>query len=152
MKISDTVFGIFLVVFGAFVLIYSRTLPSLPGYAYGSGFFPSFSAVFILAGGIALTVRGLRAHQPPIVLGEWTKSSRLVANICVIPLNLVFYIVASNTLGFVLTSFLMMSFTIWWLRRKVTSTLIVSGVGSLLIYLFFAKLMLVPLPAGLLGI
>lgn len=152
MKISDAVFGVCLVVMAVWILLYARTLPALPGYAYGSGFFPSFSALFILGGGIALTLRGLREHQPVLVLGEWTKSPRLIANICVIPLNLVFYMLASGRLGFMLTSFLMMSFTIWWLRRKVLSTLIVAAVGSVAIYAFFAKLMLVPLPSGILGI
>ncbi|MDR1514413.1 MAG: tripartite tricarboxylate transporter TctB family protein [Synergistaceae bacterium] len=152
MKISDAVFGVILVVFAAIILIYSRTLPTLPGYAYGSGFFPSFTAIFILCGGIALAIRGVRERQPLLVLGEWTKSLRLISNICVIPLSIVFYIALSDTLGFVLTSFLMMSGTIWWLRRKILSTVIVSGISSALIYIFFAKMMLVPLPTGFLGI
>lgn len=152
MKISDAVFGIILIVFSVFVLIYSRTLPTLPGYAYGSGFFPSFAAFFVLGGGSILLVRGIRAKQTAMVLGEWTKSRRLVLNLCLIPLNLVFYMAASETLGFVLTSFIMMFSTIWWLRRKVVSTFFVSSVSALLIYGFFAKLMFVPLSAGFLGI
>lgn len=152
MKISDAIFGVVLITFAVFVLIYSRTLPSLPGYAYGSGFFPSLTAIFVMGGGILLLIRGVVAKQPLLVLGEWTKSRKLVSNICLIPLNLFFYIVASDKLGFVPTAFLMMFFTIWWLEKKVVSTLIISAVSSVLIYAFFAKLMLVPLPAGIFGI
>ncbi|GHV47589.1 hypothetical protein FACS1894204_11140 [Synergistales bacterium] len=151
MKISDAVFGVCLMLFAGFILIYSRTLPSLPGYAYGSGFFPSFTAIFILGGGIALLVRGLRVRAPLIVMGEWTRSPRLVSNICLIPLNLVFYILASDYLGFVLTSFIMLSVTIWWLRKKILSTVIVSALSAIIIYAFFGRLMLVPLSPGILG-
>ncbi|MDL2297650.1 tripartite tricarboxylate transporter TctB family protein [Synergistaceae bacterium OttesenSCG-928-D05] len=152
MKISDAIFGIILIVFSVLVLIYSRTLPSLPGYAYGSGFFPSLTAIFILGGGILLLVRGVRAKQPLLVLGAWTKSPKLISNICLIPLNLVFYILVSDKLGFILTTFLMMTATIWWLRKKVASTIIVAAVSAVITYAFFAKLMLVPLPAGIFGI
>ncbi|MDR1730888.1 MAG: tripartite tricarboxylate transporter TctB family protein [Synergistaceae bacterium] len=152
MKISDTVFGIIIIIFSVLILIYSRTLPSLPGYAYGSGFFPAFTAVFMLGGGIVLLAGGLRSKAPLIVMGEWAKSPRLVANICLIPLNLVFYMLTVDTLGFVVTSFAMMTATIWWLRRKVFSTLLVSALTAIFIYLFFAKLMLVPLPEGLIGL
>ena len=151
MKISDTIFGIILTAFAVFVLAYSQSLPSLPGYAYGSGFFPSFSAVFILGGGILLLIRGIRDKKPWLVLGEWTKIPRLVANICIIPLSLVFYIFASEWLGFVLTSFLLMSVMIWWLRGKIVSAVVISAVTAILIYVFLAKLMLVPLPTGILG-
>ena len=46
----------------------------------------------------------------------------------------------------------MLTFTIWWLRRKLKSSLIVAVVSSILIYVFFSKIMLVPLPAGFLGL
>jgi putative tricarboxylic transport membrane protein len=106
----------------------------------------------MLGGGIVLLAGGLRSKAPLIVMGEWAKSPRLVANICLIPLNLVFYMLTVDTLGFVVTSFAMMTATIWWLRRKVFSTLLVSALTAIFIYLFFAKLMLVPLPEGLIGL
>jgi putative tricarboxylic transport membrane protein len=152
MKISDKIFGVALILFAVCILIYSRFLPSLPGYAYGSGFFPSFTAVFILGGGCALVWRGIGSKMPLIILGEWTKSPLLVANICIIPLSLVFYILVSDKLGFLLTAFIMMFTTIWWLRRKIVSTLLISCLSAIVIYVFFAKLMLVPLPMGVLGI
>ena len=152
MKISDKVFGAVLIVFSIAVLVHSRSLPVLPGYKYGAGFFPAFSAIFLLGSGLVLFFRNFRAKTALIKFGEWTKSPTLVANICVIPLNLVFYMMFANLLGFVLTASIMTTFTIWWLRRKFLSSLIVAASTAIVTYIFFAKIMLVPLPAGILGL
>lgn len=151
MKISDKIFGAILICFSVFVLIYSRSLPSLPGYKYGSGFFPSFTAIFLLCCGIILLVRGIRFKDKLLVLGEWTKSPRLVANICLIPLSIVFYMLVSDFLGFIPTVIIMTTFTIWWLRRKFISSLVITSICAVFAYVFFSKIMLVPLPAGILG-
>ncbi len=152
MKISDKIFGAVLICFSLFILVYARTLPTLPGQNYGAGFFPATAAIFILGCGIILLVRGIKKRDKLLVLGEWTKSPTLVANICLIPANLIFYMLASSALGFVLTVIIMLTFTIWWLRRKFKSSFIVAVTSAILIYVFFSKIMLVPLPAGFLGL
>ena len=152
MKISDKVFGAVLIVFSLAVLVHSRSLPVLPGYKYGAGFFPAFTAIFLLGSGLTLFFRNFRVKTALVQLGEWTRSRALVANICVIPLNLVFYMIFANLLGFVLTATVMTTFTIWWLRRKLLSSFVVAASTAVLTYVFFAKIMLVPLPAGILGL
>lgn len=152
MKISDKIFGSILICFSIFVLIYSRSLPTLPGYKYGAGFFPSVSAVFILGCGVILLVRGIRIKDRLIVFGEWTRSPTLVANICLIPGSIVFYMLVSDFLGFVPTVIVMTTFTIWWLRKKFVSSFIVTSISAVFIYVFFSKIMLVPLPTGFLGL
>ena len=152
MKISDKIFGAVLICFSLFVLVYARSLPTLPGQNYGSGFFPATAAIFTLGCGGILLVRGMKKKDKMLVLGEWTKSPVLVANICLIPANLIFYMLVSDVLGFMPTVIIMLTFTIWWLRRKLKSSFIVAVVSSILIYVFFSKIMLVPLPAGFLGL
>ena len=87
-----------------------------------------------------------------MVLGEWTKSPKLVSNICLIPGSLVFYMLVSNLLGFIVTVIVMLTFTIWWLRGHLLSAFVVSVASAVSVYAFFSKLMLVPLPAGIFGI
>jgi len=152
MKISDKVFGAVLIIFSLAVLVHSRSLPVLPGYKYGAGFFPAFASVFLLGSGLVLFFRNFKVKTAMVQLGEWTKSPVLVANICIIPLNLVFYMVFANLLGFVLTATTMTTFTIWWLRRKFLSSFLVAASTAVFTYVFFAKIMLVPLPAGILGL
>lgn len=151
MKFNDAVFGIFFLVFSSLVLLYSRSLPSLPGYAYGSGFFPAITGVALFICGLFLTARGIRSKEKILVFGDWVRSPKLISNIVLIPLNLVFYIIFANKLGFILTVIAMLTVTIWWLRGKLLSTATVSVCIALFAYLFFYKLMMVPLPVGVLG-
>ena len=139
MKISDKIFGAVLICFSLFVLVYARSLPTLPGQNYGSGFFPATAAIFTLGCGGILLVRGMKKKDKMLVLGEWTKSPVLVANICLIPANLIFYMLVSDILGFMPTVIIMLTFTIWWLRRKLKSSFIVAVVSSILITYFFQK-------------
>ncbi len=152
MRISDTIFGAVLMCLAAGVWTYSMTLPPLPGQSYGAGFFPAFTSLFIFGCGVSLLIRGLKEKGRLVVFGEWTKSPKLVSNICLIPANLVFYMVFSNLLGFILTVTVMVTFTIWWLRGNFMSSFVVSIATAVSAYVFFAKLMLVPLPAGIFGI
>lgn len=153
MKINDKIFGILLICLAVFVWMYSMTLPSLPGQKYGAGFFPAFTSIFIFGCGILLFIRGFKQEKGwLVVLGEWTKSPKLVSNICLIPGNLVFYMLVSNMLGFMLTVVVMLTFTIWWLRGHLLSAFVVAAASALSIYAFFSKLMLVPLPTGIFGL
>ena len=153
MKINDKIFGILLICFAVFVWMYSMTLPSLPGQKYGAGFFPAFTSIFIFGCGVLLFIRGLKQEKGwLVVLGEWTKSPKLVYNICLIPGSLVFYMLVSNLLGFIVTVIVMLTFTIWWLRGHLLSAFVVSVASAVSVYAFFSKLMLVPLPAGIFGI
>ena len=153
MKINDKIFGILLICFAVFVWMYSMTLPSLPGQKYGAGFFPAFTSIFIFGCGVLLFIRGLKQEKGwLVVLGEWTTSPKLVSNICLIPGSLVFYMLVSNLLGFIVTVIVMLTFTIWWLRGHLLSAFVVSVASAVSVYAFFSKLMLVPLPAGIFGI
>ena len=151
MKFNDAIPGALLFLFSGFILVNARSLPSLPGYAYGSGFFPAITAVALMICSVMLIAKGFFSKAKPVVLGDWVKSPKLISNIVLIPLNLVFYMLFANGLGFILTSTIMLIATIWWLRGHIVSTAITSVCVSLFAYGFFYKLMTVPLPRGLFG-
>lgn len=151
MRFNDAIPGALLFLFSSFVLVNARSLPSLPGYEYGAGFFPTITAIALMICSVMLIVKGAYSKAKLLVLGDWIKSPKLVSNIVLIPMNLVFYIVFANRLGFILTSMIMLIATIWWLRGKIVSTVITSVCVSLFAYVFFYKLMTVPLPPGLLS-
>lgn len=151
MKFNDVVPGVLMFLFSIFILISAKDLPSLPGYEYGAGFFPSLVALALLISSVILIVKGVRSRAKIMVLGDWVRSPKLVSNIVLIPLNLVFYIVFVEKIGFILTSTTMLTVTIWWLRGRLLSTVITSVCVSLFAYGFFYKFMAVPLPQGLFG-
>ena len=74
MKLSDTVWGVLLLALSAAILWNVRTFPQIPGQSIGPGAFPGVLAVVLAACALALIVRGLRAGEKKLVLGEWLRS------------------------------------------------------------------------------
>jgi putative tricarboxylic transport membrane protein len=152
MRFNDAVFGVLLIVFAIAEIAYTRTFPTLHGQAYGPDLFPILIGVGFLITGAILTWRGLaqRATQPLFEVGAWAADRRNVVNFALVLLALLFYILASDWLGFVPTAFIIMlvllkSFGSGWVTALVIAALTTLGVQAL-----FARLLLVPLPWGLL--
>jgi putative tricarboxylic transport membrane protein len=150
MRFNDAVFGVLLIVFAIAEIAYTRTFPTLHGQAYGPDLFPILIGVGFLITGAILTWQGLaqRATQP--LVGAWAADRRNVVNFALVLLALLFYILASDWLGFVPTAFIIMlvllkSFGSGWVTALVIAALTTLGVQAL-----FARLLLVPLPWGLL--
>ncbi len=61
-------------------------------------------AVGFIATGAILLVRGLRQGAPLVVPGPWLRRPALVTNFLAVCAALVFYVVAADPLGFVITS------------------------------------------------
>jgi putative tricarboxylic transport membrane protein len=152
MRLNDAVFGVLLIVFAIAEIAYTRTFPSLHGQAYGPDLFPILIGVGFLITGAVLTFQGLaqRAGHTLLEVGAWAADRRNVVNFALVLLALLFYIAASEWLGFILTAFIIMlvllkSFGSGWVAAAVIATL-----TTLCIHTLFARVLLVPLPWGLL--
>jgi putative tricarboxylic transport membrane protein len=152
MRLNDAVFGVLLIVFAIAEIAYTRTFPSLHGQAYGPDLFPILIGVGFLITGAVLTFQGLaqRAGHTLLEVGAWAADRRNVVNFALVLLALLFYIAASEWLGFILTAFIIMlvllkSFGSGWVAAVVIATL-----TTLCIHTLFARVLLVPLPWGLL--
>jgi putative tricarboxylic transport membrane protein len=152
MRLNDAVFGLLLIAFAIAEIAYTRTFPTLHGQHYGPDLFPIVIGVGFLITGAILTVQGLaqRAHQPLLEVGAWADDRRNVVSFALVLLALLFYIVASDWLGFIPTAFIIMlvllkSFGSGWFTSLVIAALTTLGVQAL-----FARVLLVPLPWGLL--
>lgn len=156
MKLSDTVWGVLLLVFSAVVLWHIQGFPPMPGQRFGPAVFPGVTAAALGVCALLLIGKGIaqrRAAGDEHVWGSfapWTRSARhLTAFLLVVGVN-VFYIVASSPLGFIPTSiaYLAALFLVFGvpLRWIVPIALAV----TLGIHYAFYKLLKVPLPWGLL--
>jgi putative tricarboxylic transport membrane protein len=152
MRLNDAVFGVLLIVFAIAEIAYTRTFPSLHGQAYGPDLFPILIGVGFLITGAVLTFQGLaqRAGHTLLEVGAWAADRRNVVNFALVLLALLFYIAASDWLGFILTAFIIMlvllkSFGSGWVAAVVIATL-----TTLCIHTLFARVLLVLLPWGLL--
>jgi putative tricarboxylic transport membrane protein len=152
-RVNDAVIGVALVLFAAAMIWYTRTFPEMPGQHYGPALFPGLIGIGFLLTGVILIARGVaRLRTEPLFSGgAWLRSGPHVINFVAIVGGLLLYILVSDRLGFILTSLLLL---VGWLLlfrggRPISSLAIALGVTLAVDYLF-SKLLLVPLPAGVL--
>jgi putative tricarboxylic transport membrane protein len=152
MRFNDAVFGVLLIVFAIAEIAYTRTFPTLHGQAYGPDLFPILIGVGFLITGAVLTVQGLaqRAGAPLVEVGDWAADRRNVVNFALVLLALLFYILASDWLGFIPTSFIIMVVLLRSFGSGLITALVIAALTTLGIQALFARVLLVPLPWGLL--
>lgn len=152
MKINDAIFGLVLAVLGGLVLFTVQSYPKIPGQQVGPALFPGLIAAGILVCGLILMARGWRERKaaPWVTPGDWVRSPRHVAGFVVLVASVVFYIVAAQKLGFLLSAVLILTAMFYVLRVPLGRSLLVAVVASLVIHFMFYKLLRVPLPWGIL--
>ena len=152
MRLNDAVFGVLLIVFAIAEIAHTRTFPSLHGQAYGPDLFPIMIGVGFLITGAILTWQGLaqRAGQPLLEVGPWAEDRRNVVSFALVLLALLFYIVASDWLGFIPTAFIIMLVLLKSFGSGLVTAVVIAALTTLGIQALFARVLLVPLPWGLL--
>lgn len=152
MKINDAVFGLLLLVLGAAVLAVVQGYPKIPGQQVGPALFPGLIAAGLCVCGALLLVAGLRtrATVPWLRFDEWVRSPRHVLAFVLVLASVVFYMLASERLGFLLTSVAILSVLMWVLQVKPVRAVLIAIVATLVIHTLFYKLLRVPLPWGVL--
>jgi putative tricarboxylic transport membrane protein len=152
MKINDAIFGLVLAILGALVLFTVQSFPKIPGQQVGPALFPGLIAAGILVCGIVLIVRGWLARKatPWVMPGDWVRSPRHVAAFVLLVASVLFYIVAAEKLGFLLTATLILTAMFYVLRVPLGKSLLIAVIASLVIHFMFYKLLRVPLPWGIL--
>ena len=152
MKLNDAVIGLLLVLLGAAVLVAVQAFPTIPGQQVGPALFPGLIASGLCVGGLVLLWRGWqsRAAVPWVLLEDWVRSPRHGLAFAMLIVSVVFYILVSQQLGFLLTSSLILTALFSVLRVPLTRSLPIALVATLLIHFAFYKLLRVPLPWGVL--
>ena len=152
MRFNDAVFGIVLIAFAIAMIAHTTTFPRLHGQDYGPDLFPVITGAGLIACGLALLAKGVRerASVPLVAVGEWAREPGRVVDVGLLLASIVFYVVASDTLGFIPVSLLIMTTLLVRLGSGWPTSLLVALVTTFVIHALFAKLLLVPLPWGLL--
>ncbi len=152
MRFNDSVFGLILIAFAIAEIAYTRTFPRLHGQDYGPDLFPIMIGAGLMLFGAVLTVRGWakRATQPVVVVGDWAQNRDNVINVVILLGSIGFYIIFSNWLGFIPSALLIQSVLLLRLGSSLVTSVIIAVISTMVIHTLFAKLLLVPLPWGLL--
>jgi putative tricarboxylic transport membrane protein len=155
-KLNDAIFGLLLLALGASVLGVVQRFPKIPGQQVGPALFPGLIAVGICVGGLILLVRGWRSHAreggavPWFAVEDWVRSPRHLLGFVVLVGAVVFYMLASQTLGFLVCSTLILAALFYVLQVPLGKAIVIAVIASLLIHFAFYKLLRVPLPWGVL--
>ncbi len=152
MRVNDAVIGAVLVLFALAMIWQTRTFPAMPGQDYGPALFPVLIGIgMIITGGI-LIAGGLarRRTEPWFGGGAWLRSPPHLLRFAAIVAGLLFYILASDWLGFIPTSLLLLFGWLVLFRSRPLSSLVIALAVTFAVDYAFTKLLLVPLPLGVL--
>lgn len=150
MRLNDALLGAVLLGLAGWVWWLTTFFPRFPGQDYGPNLFPRILAVGIGVCGAALVVRGLRARGPLVTFEAWMRDPARLLSFLAVPGAVLFYILVSDALGFIATAFvILLAMFLWFRARPVVALPVAAGV-TLLVHWFFAGMMRVPLPRGVL--
>lgn len=159
MQLSDRTTGLFLVGLGGITAYAGSTLPPIPGQQVGPGIFPMVVGFGLMLCGLLIALKigrqfedqaeaDLAQHQDaPTAETAAPSHAGLRA---LVPIGaIVFYVLAVNTLGFVLVGALMVGASALALRAPWKLALGMAICAPPFVHLVFYKLLRVPLPDGL---
>jgi putative tricarboxylic transport membrane protein len=150
MKLSDSMWGLLCIALGAVVLIHVQGFPAMPGQKYGPAVFPGLIAVGFVACGLLLIMRGVKAKHALVEWMEWTHSRTHLLRFAGLVVAIIFYILASDALGFLLTGTLTLLGLFALFGVALPRAAVIAVLATLAIHFLFYKVMRVPLPWGVL--
>lgn len=152
MRLNNAVPGVALILFALAMIAYTRTFPATYGQRVGPDLFPIIIGCGLLACGVILVMSGIasRKTEPLIRLGDWAGDRGAVINVLLVPAAIIFYILASHWLGFILTSMIVLVTLLYRFGAGPLTSISVAVVTTLVIQQIFVGVLLVPLPWGLL--
>lgn len=160
MRFNDAITGAVLVVFAVAEIAYTRTFPSLHGQSYGPDLFPVLIGLGLFGCGCVLIVRGLYARRANaresteltsvswIDSGNIDNSTHARFNAILTVAFLLLYILLSDWIGFIPLSLATVSILLIRLGSSIVSAVVIAILTTAVIQFLFAKILLVPLPAG----
>ncbi len=152
MRFSDSLIAALLIAFAVAVIWYTSDFPLMPGQAFGPALFPSVVAAGLVLASVGLVLSGLRSgqRQPLLELDSWVRSPRLLFNFALLIGGLLFYILFSETLGYLIAAPLALAAYLFATGVRPLVVLPVAVVVPTIIHYLFYTLLKVPLPWGLL--
>jgi putative tricarboxylic transport membrane protein len=153
MRVNDIISGVVLIVAASAMIAYTLTFPAFPGQKYGPSLFPRLLGAGIIICGLLLVARGVaarRSGEALLTLAPWTRDPWRVMSFLLIVGLVLAYILVSQQIGFLPVAFLMILTLFLWFRVRLVVALPTAAVAVWVVHWFFASLMRVPLPRGLL--
>src|SRR5690606_2150167 len=93
-KVNNAISGGFFILLAGLVFYLTKDFRQMPGQNYGAAFFPRTIASAMALLGLILVIQTFasRVREPLVVMGDWVRSPRHIANFALIVAVLLFYI------------------------------------------------------------
>lgn len=153
MRANDAIIGAILIVAALAMMAYTLTFPAFPGQKYGPSLFPRLLGTGLVICGILLVIRGIRARRAGealLTMAPWTREPWRAVSFLLMLSLIILYIFTSEQIGFLPVAFAMVTVLFLWFRVRVVVALPTAAIAVWVIHWFFASLMRVPLPRGIL--
>jgi putative tricarboxylic transport membrane protein len=152
MKLDDRILGALFALLGVVVLWHVQGFPVIPGQKFGAALFPGVISAGLVICGILLVGRGLRRTTggPLLSFDAWARDPVTVVRFLSVPVGLLFYVLTSDVLGFHIAAALAMLAWLLVFGMKPLPALALAIVFPVVMHLAFYKILLVPLPWGVL--
>lgn len=151
MRFNDAVLGTAFLLLAGVMIAITFSFPDFPGQNYGPNLFPRIIGGGIVGCSLLLMLREWRSGGRPIlILADWARRPARLASFALMLASMVFYLVASEPLGFIPTAFLIQLGLFLWFGVCPLTALIVAVVMTAAVQYFFGSVMRVPLPRGIL--
>jgi putative tricarboxylic transport membrane protein len=150
MRLNDGIIGAVLIAFAAALAFWSQSFPDIPGQQYGAAVFPTLIAAGLAGSGVLLIASGIRHGGPVVAWADWARERHGLRNVVVTVAAILFYILAADTLGFIVTMTPILLVMLRLLGVAWPTSIALSIVVTLVIHYLFVNQLYVPLPWGLL--
>lgn len=153
MRVNDAITGLILLVIAIAIFAYSTTFPQLTGMQFSAGFWPQTLCVLLGLCAAILIFNGIKERvggQAWVLLDEWWRQSGTLFTVALVPLAILFYILFSDFLGFIITSLIILLSLSLRFGLKPIAAIILAVVTTGVMQFVFVDVLLVQLPWGLL--
>lgn len=152
MRANDAVCGLVLILLAAAMIAITATFPDFTGQKYGPALFPRILGTGLIICGLLLVRSGVAQQRamgtPWGELAPWVRQPRRVGAFVLTLALLLFYILFSETIGFIPLALVFLGAMFLWLGVRPITALICTVVATGAIYWFFGIMLRVPLPRG----
>jgi putative tricarboxylic transport membrane protein len=153
MRLNDAILGLGLILLAGWMIWLTTFFPAFPGQDYGPDLFPRILGAGIILCGAVLVARGIAARRgggPWIAFADWVREPGRLASFLAMIGAMLLYLFASEPVGFIPVAFAILVGLFLWFGVDWRLGLPVAAGMTLLVHWFFASLMRVPLPRGVL--
>lgn len=152
MRFNNAIPGVILILFAIAEIVYTNTFPRLHGQDYGPDLFPILIGVGLFVCGAILVGQGIaeRRTVPMVEIGDWAQDRGNLLNLALLIGSILLYVFTSDQIGFIPLSLLILSVLMFRFGSSLGASVLIAIATTFIIHTLFAKVLLVPLPWGIL--